>query len=132
MTNRVVHFEIQVDDLERAKKFYTDVFGWTYEKWMDEPAYWGIRTAPAGSEDKGIDGGFIDRRGPLPIKGQAVNAYVCTLAVDDFDATALKIEKAGGSVALPKFAIPKMAWQGYFTDTEGNIFGIHQPDEQAI
>ena len=26
--SRVVHFEIQADDLERAKSFYTDVFGW--------------------------------------------------------------------------------------------------------
>jgi len=30
-----------------------------------------------------------------------------------------------------KFAILSMAWQGYFTDTEGNIFGVHQPDENA-
>jgi predicted enzyme related to lactoylglutathione lyase len=32
---------------------------------------------------------------------------------------------------MPKFALPGMAWQGYFVDTEGNTFGIHQPDENA-
>ena len=30
--------------------------------------------------------------------------------------------------ALPKMALEGMAWQGYFLDTEGNTFGLHQPD----
>jgi len=64
-------------------------------------------------------------------KEQGTNAYVCTVQVDDFDEIAEKIKSAGGIVALPKFAIPKMAWQGYFIDTEGNTLGIHQPDEKA-
>ena len=37
----------------------------------------------------------------------------------------------GGSVALPKYALPGMAWQGYFHDTENNVFGLHQPDPEA-
>ena len=32
--------------------------------------------------------------------------------------------------ALPKFALPGMAWQGYYLDTEGNTIGIHQPDDE--
>ena len=38
---------------------------------------------------------------------------------------------AGGQVALPKQALTGMAWQGYYLDTEGNTFGIHQPDPEA-
>jgi hypothetical protein len=38
---------------------------------------------------------------------------------------------AGGKVKVPKFAIVNMAWQGYFVDTEGNTFGVHQPDPRA-
>ncbi len=34
-------------------------------------------------------------------------------------------------MALPKVALPGMARQGYFVDTEGNTFGIHQTDENA-
>lgn len=34
-------------------------------------------------------------------------------------------------VALPKMALTGMAWQGYYLDTEGNVFGIHQPDPEA-
>jgi predicted enzyme related to lactoylglutathione lyase len=34
MENRVMHSEVQVDDLERVKKFYEKVFDWRIEKWM--------------------------------------------------------------------------------------------------
>lgn len=37
--NRVVHFEIQADNPQRAIKFYKDVFGWEFPVWMKEPAY---------------------------------------------------------------------------------------------
>ena len=53
------------------------------------------------------------------------------MGVEDFDTTAATIEAAGGTVALPKTALTGMAWQGYFLDTEGNVFGIHQPDTSA-
>lgn len=52
MTNRVVHFDIHVDDVERALAFYQTVFGWTIQKveWMD---YWLSKT---GEGEPGIDG----------------------------------------------------------------------------
>jgi predicted enzyme related to lactoylglutathione lyase len=129
--NRPVHFEIQYDDLERAKKFYADVFGWEFAKFMDNPPYWGIMTAPKDSKDLGINGGLVKRPCPPPAPEQGTNAFTCTMDVEDFDATAKKIEAAGGKIAMPKMAIPGMAWQGYFLDTESNVFGIHQPDTNA-
>ncbi len=127
--NRVVHFEIQVDDFERAKKFYGDVFGWEFPKWMD--GYWGVMTAPKDSKEPGINGGLLRRPCPAPTVGQGTNAFVCTVQVNNFDETAKKVETAGGKIAMPKFAIMNMAWQGYFLDTEGNTFGIHQTDKNA-
>ena len=53
------------------------------------------------------------------------------MGVGDFDVTAQRILAAGGRVALPKYALPGMAWQGDFLDTEGNTFGVHQPDTDA-
>jgi uncharacterized protein len=128
---RVVHFEIQVDDIERAKAFYAAAFGWTYQDWSEQlgAAYWGITTGPA--DQAGIDGGLLQRPALVPGVGQGTNAYVCTMAVEDYDETERRILDAGGRVALPKFAIAGMAWQGYYLDTEGNTFGIHQPDPQA-
>ena len=129
--SRVVHFEIQVDDLERAKRFYAEVFGWTYEDYgaMTGTPYWGITTGPG--DQPGINGGILQRPVPAPGPEQGTNAYVCTVQVDDYDATERKILDAGGQVALPKAALAGMAWQGYYLDTEGNTFGIHQPDPNA-
>ncbi|MEQ1561145.1 MAG: VOC family protein [Nitrospira sp.] len=132
MKNRIVHFEIYAQDTERAKKFYTDVFGWEYQKWDfgGEP-YWGVLTAPMGSTEPGINGGLLKRKGPDPVGGQAVIGFTCTVQVENIDETISKIEKAGGTLALAKMAIGGMAWQAYYKDTEGNIFGVHQVDPNA-
>ncbi len=133
MNNRVVHFEIQVDNPERAMKFYTDVFGWGWHDWgsVTGTPYWGILTAPMDSKEPGINGGLLKRPCPAPKPEQGTNAFVCTIQVDNFDEVAKKIVDAGGVVALPKIALAGMAWQGYFIDTEGNTFGLHQLDKNA-
>ena len=129
--SRVVHFEIQVDDVDRAKAFYAAVFGWTYADYSQftGTTYWGVTTGEQG--EPGIDGGLLNRPVPAPGPGQGTNAFVCTMAVEDYDDVERRILAAGGQVALPKTALPGMAWQGYYLDTEGNTFGIHQPDPQA-
>ena len=45
--------------------------------------------------------------------------------------TAQKILENGGIIAMPKFAIPGMSWQGYFLDTDNNVFGIFEVDRHA-
>ncbi len=131
MANRVVHFEIHAADPHRAINFYQQVFGWEFPQWMDNPPYWGVMTATEGSTEAGINGGLMLRHGAAPTEGAAVNAFVCTVQVDSYDSIHHKIVKAGGLIALPKFAIPGMAWQGFYKDTEGNIFGVSQPDANA-
>ena len=130
MPNRPVHFEIQTQNPERAMKFYTAVFGWEFVQWEKNP-YWMIMTAPKDSKEAGINGGLLQRPANLPPQGCGTNAFVCTMQVDNFDETAKKIVAAGGIVAMPKFALVGMAWQGYFLDTEGNTFGVHQADKNA-
>lgn len=129
--SRLIHFEIHVDDMERAKKFYGEVFGWKFEDWTDYAGmpYFGAVT---GDEQyPGINGALMQRQSPPPEKNQALNGYACTMGIADYDSIEAKILGNGGTVAMPKYALPGMAWQGYYVDTEGNIFGIHQPDENA-
>ncbi|HVI21054.1 MAG TPA: VOC family protein, partial [Bacillus sp. (in: firmicutes)] len=107
------------------------VFDWRFEDWSDYAGmpYFGAVT---GDDNKlGINGALMQRQSPPPEPNQALNGYACTMGVEDYDSTAAKILRNGGKESLPKYALPGMAWQGYFTDTEGNIFGIHQPDENA-
>lgn len=128
---RVVHFEIQADDVDRAKAFYEAVFGWSFQNYgqMAGSTYWGVVTGP--DDEPGINGGLLKRPVATPGAGQGVNAFVCTVAVDDYDPAETRILTHGGQVALPKTALTGMAWQGYYLDTEGNTFGIHQPDPEA-
>lgn len=131
MPNRVVHFEIQADDVERVKKFYENIFGWKIEKFGGPMEYWMVMTAEQDSKEVGISGGLQKRSTKAPEAGMGTNAFTCVVDVKNFDETAEKILASGGKIALPKYAIPGMAWIGYFLDTEGNTFGLFQADATA-
>lgn len=123
--NAPSYFEIQADDVPRALRFYSQVFGWKFIRVEGIPIeYWRIET-------EGPRGGLLQSPGPRPAAAQGTNAFVCSMEVRSFDETAGRIVQAGGQLALPKFAVPGVCWQGYFLDPEGNTFGIFQPDENA-
>jgi len=123
--NTVSYFEIQADDLERASNFYSQIFGWKFTITEGLPVeYFRI-------ENSGPRGGLLKRPAKTPTAEHGTNAYVCSIEVAAFDETAKKIESLGGLIALPKFAVPGVCWQGYFIDTEGNTFGIFQVDIKA-
>jgi predicted enzyme related to lactoylglutathione lyase len=124
---RVVHFEIHADSPERAVTFYSKLFGWEFTKWGGPMEYWLIKTGP--DDQRGINGGLIKRHGV--IDGTAVIAYVCTVSVDSVDATAAKLAGLGGTIVVPKMAIPGIGWLVYAKDTEGNIFGFMTSDPTA-
>jgi predicted enzyme related to lactoylglutathione lyase len=127
--SRPVHFEIQAADPKRAIAFYTALFGWAFNKWEGPMDYWLIKTGEKGT--MGIDGGLLPRKGPPPVAMQSVNAYVCTMGVDNLDATLKKVGELGTMVVVPKMAVPGIGWLAYANDSEGNIFGMMQPDTTA-
>jgi predicted enzyme related to lactoylglutathione lyase len=126
---RVVHFEIHAENPKRAIKFYETVLGWTFHKWPGPWEYWLVTTGP--KEEPGIDGGLILRRGPGPVEGQGVNAFVCTVEVRDLDAAVQAALDAGGATAVPRMAVPGVGWLAYVKDPEGNILGVMQTDSAA-
>ncbi len=58
-------------------------------------------------------------------------ANVCTVGVDDLDASLEKAARHGGGVAVPRMPVPGVGWLAYCKDTEGNVFGMMQPDPGA-
>jgi predicted enzyme related to lactoylglutathione lyase len=126
---RVIHFEIHADQPERAVQFYTDVFGWTFEKWGGPMEYWLITTGEDG--EAGINGGLMKRQGPGPVDGQAVNSYVCTVDVPELDTYMQRAREHGGEIVVDKMPIPGVGWLAYAKDTDGNIFGMMQNDPNA-
>jgi predicted enzyme related to lactoylglutathione lyase len=124
---RPIHFEIHAENPARAATFYTELLGWTFQKWDGPMEYWTIVTGP--DAQPGINGGLLRRHGT--IDGTAVIAYVCTVDVTGIDAMLERAVALGGAIALPKMPIPGMGWLGYAKDTEGNIFGMMEMDAAA-
>lgn len=127
--SRVTHFEIHASQPQPLIDFYTALMGWTFQKWPGPADYWLITTGP--DAQPGINGGLVQRRGDRPTEMQAVNAYVCTAMVEALDDTVSRGVKLGGTVALPKMAIPGVGWLAYLKDPDGNILGLMQPDPKA-
>src|ERR1044071_328808 len=121
---RVVHFEIYTDDPEAVQPFYQDVFGWKFKKFEGGPIeYWLVTTGE--EKDPGINGGLNPTRGgPSP-------GTINTIAVPSLDYTITTIEERGGSICVPKMAIPGVGWLAYAQDPAGNVFGIMEPDTNA-
>ena len=124
---RVIHFEIHAAEPERAVAFYRTVFRWTCTRWEGPVEYWLIKTGEDG--ERGINGGLIRRHGP--IDGEAVIAYVCTIDVPSVDEWAGRITAAGGTIVLPKMAIPGVGWLAYVKDTQSNLVGLMKNDPAA-
>lgn len=119
---RIIHFDIPADDPARAQKFYQDIFGWKFDKWNGPMEYWMIKTGD--DKQPGINGGLAKR-----MPGQAGTTN--TIDVPSVDEFATKIQSKGGKVIVPKMAIPGVGYFAQCLDTEGNIFGIIQMDQNA-
>ena len=115
------HFEIPVDDPDRAEQFYAKAFGWTFNRFEGAPEYYGL--ANTGETNPGINGALYQRGTDTPV--------VLTMSVESVDESLAQIEALGGKVVHPKSAIPAMGWYANVDDTEGNRIGIFQVDGGA-
>ena len=122
MSNNVNFFAINADDVQRARKFYEKVFGWSFEPW-GPPNFYLIET---GSEKGAVPGGLQERRELA--RGQRMIGFECTISVANVDQAIRAIEANGGRLAAPKAHIPTVGTVAYFFDTEGNVAGIIQPE----
>lgn len=118
----VVHFEIPFDDLDRARTFYTDLFGWKIEKY-EGGDYWMITTADEKGES-GVGGGMMRRQQP----GQPIIQYIDVPSVSDY---LTKVTDLNGNVPVSKTAVPGMGYFAVCQDTEGNSFGLWETDPNA-
>ena len=115
-------FDIPADDLERAKRFYTELFGWMIEEF---PApfrkdFLLIRSADLNS----FFGGLTKRQDQ---DHTAVN-YINVTCTEKY---IKKIEPLGGKVLVPKTAVPGMGYFAVCQDTEKNAFAIWEDDTNA-
>ena len=117
----IVWFDIPADNPQRAQKFYSELFGWKINPFPGMADYWHIET---GGADDSPDGGMITRKHP----GHTITAYISVPSVTDSMA---EIKKLGGSVCIPKTAVPNMGYFAICTDTEENTFAIWEMNPEA-
>lgn len=123
MSGRVVHFEIPVDDGDRARSFYKEAFGWQVQH-MPEMDYTLVTTGPGGEEGP-TEPGFIN--GGLMSRSESLaGATVVVVDVDDIEAALAKIGSLGGSTVQAKLPVGDMGFSAYAKDSEGNVIGLWQ------
>jgi len=119
--SRPTHFEIPVDDPDRAEKFYSNVFGWTFNRYPGAPQYYGMATT--GDSQPGINGALFQRRDD--------SGTTLTMTVDSIEDATAAVVSAGGKVIQEKAPVPKMGWFATCEDTEGNRIGLWTDDPNA-
>jgi len=123
--SRVVHFEIPADNVERAKNFYKQSFGWDINQYP-------------GMEYHMVNTTEVDQKTQTPTKPGAINgglakrnaetnhATVITVDVENIESALKSIEQHGGKTVQKKQPVADMGFTAYFKDTEGNIVGLWQ------
>jgi uncharacterized protein len=115
------HFDIPVDNVDRAKQFYKDVFGWNMKKLnsrVDSKVELWMCETEDESGRKGITGGMT-KRDSLP----SVTNYILVNSVDKYIS---KIKHSSGKVTLHKTEIPHVGIFAMFLDSENNFFGLFE------
>jgi uncharacterized protein len=132
----IVHFEVPSDNLERTKRFYTELFGWKMEKMqgMGQREYWTFSTSSSdrgggnnsgvggdgsgsGTEQRTISGGMMERQMPQ----EPIMVYI---GVDSVTEYSNNVERLGGKVIKQKTEVPGYGWFAICTDTENNGFAL--------
>lgn len=115
MENNLVHFAIYIDNMKRAKAFYENLFGWSFNSYGPKD----FLQIKQNSED-GIPIGALQSRKYSPIDEKIIG-FECSIEVVDIDVTIEKIKRNKGKIVMPKTEIPYVGWLVKFLDTEKNI-----------
>ena len=119
-TNAINWFEISVTDISRAKKFYESIF----EIQMEEMEMPGMKYAmfPFDPMKGKVAGGLA--QSPMHTPG-TTGSIIYLNANPDLQKVLDRIEKAGGTITMPKTSIGQNGFMAFFTDTEGNTIALH-------
>ena len=126
------HFEIHATDVERAKEFYSGLFGWKFAPMQgaEEIEYHLIEGNDIGL-NKGVSSGIMRRMGEAPIQGSPVRGGTMTFEVADCDERYEWALANGGAEALPPMDYPGIGRAAYVEDGQGNIVGMITPAKEG-
>jgi hypothetical protein len=119
--NPIGWFEIYVQDLERARKFYETVFKTEFRK-LNAP-FPGIELLafPMTQERYGATGALVKMEGVEPGGNSTIVYFIC----EDCAEEESRVAEAGGRIERPKMSIGEYGFISMVYDTEGNMIGLH-------
>ena len=121
MATRVVHFDVPIDDPERAGSFYRAVFGWSYD---DQDMGTMIYHVIAGGESGGL-GAIMPMPPEMP--DQVPNHWGVYFTITDLDATVAAVTSAGGQIVAEPMDIPGVGRRATVHDPTIASFSLMQP-----
>lgn len=110
--------EVPVQDIERASKFYSQVFGLEGKSIADDGTR---RTVTLTDEDAAL-GLSLNQTANFEPSDKGVYLYYS--AGDDMDAARSRVVEAGGTLVTEKIAMGDAGYYCSVKDTEGNLFGL--------
>ncbi len=121
-TNSLNWFEIPAVDINRASKFYEEIFSLEMSP-MQEMMGMKMAGFPADMGNGKASGALVQSNMHKP----SMDGCVIYLNANPEIKTVIdRIEKAGGKILMPKTQItPEIGFMAFFTDTEGNKMGLH-------
>lgn len=118
MAGEIVHIEFPSKDMDRAQRFWSGLFGWSFaDSGMPEMDY---RMAQTG---EGTAAALLDTQNG---SGAPISYFAC----DDIEASSATVRELGGS-ATEKRPVPTHGWFSECVDSEGNAFRLWQADTSA-
>ena len=122
--NPVVWFEIYVDDLTRAQKFYENVFKFQMNEMPipDVGEEMEMLFFPADMESKNRASGALVKMEGFSAGNNSTIVYFMS---DDCSIEESRVENAGGKVFKSKMSLGDYGFMALVSDTEGNMIGIH-------
>ncbi len=120
----VTHFEIPVDEMKRAQRFYEEAFGWTYmaPKEGMEGEYEMAMTSETADDHKPAERGRID--GALFVRDDSCAGPMITVNVENIDEAVQRIAAAGGEIVIAPRDANGLGRYARFRDTEGNVMSL--------
>ena len=114
MPGSFVHLELNTDDIDRAKEFYQQLFGWNYLEWpMGDSIYWGVRTPEP-------PGGGIQTK-PMP---HAPTQWIPYVSVDDVQDTVARARSAGAEIIVDFMQVGESGQLAILRDPGGATLGL--------
>ena len=117
---KLVHLEIHSKDIDKAKTFFSSVFGWEFDRWGGPKNYWLLK-----NENE------YDLKVTIIDNSSSLQGIINTIEVISIDETVEKIKKLGGKELVKKTAIENTGYISYVSDLDGNVFGLVEKNSLA-